>query len=197
YMISKYSEIFESIMPQIPNDLLRGTLNQSMANTLSGFTLGTAMSLGSGENVETALKVGAKDAANGFVTGAVSGSVSSIRRARDNKRSPWTGEKTNKHHSYPQFMGGDKNQDLTVMSEYRHKQLHKDLNDFLYKRTDEYGNHMRPQRNNDRINIQKNFNSGVRFNTMRRFYDTHPIKYWDAKYDFYKNNNMILKWRPW
>lgn len=197
YLNSHYSQVYEHIMPNIPNDLLRGTLEQGVANSLSGFTIGTVTALGTGEKLGHALKIGGKNAAEGFVTGAISGSVSSIRKARINKKSPWTGEKTNKHHSYPKFIGGDQNQELTTMSESRHKQLHNDLNKYLYEQTDDLGHHMRPQRNNSGANIRYNFDTNTRFNAMRNFYDSHSIKYWDAKYDFYKNNNIILKWRPW
>ena len=46
---------------------------------------------------------------------------------------PW-GWACHKHHSDPKFMGGDKKQKLTTLDEQTHRDLHKDLNDFLVKK---------------------------------------------------------------
>ena len=67
---------------------------------------------------------------------------------------------------------------------------------YLREQTNASGDHMRPQSNNSRFNIQSNFNRSQRFNALKGFYDQHPIKYWDARLDFYRNNNIIKLWRP-
>ena len=36
----------------------------------------------------------------------------------------------------------------------------------------------------------------MRLNAMKNFYDQHPFRYWDGRWDFYKNTNMLDKWRP-
>ena len=35
----------------------------------------------------------------------------------------------------------------------------------------------------------------LRIKTMKNFYDSNRFKYFDVRYDFYKNNN--LRWTPW
>ncbi len=83
------------------------------------------------------------------------------------------------------------------MSRSRHQELHKEMNEYLKGQTDMNGNHMRPQRGNSGRVIQRNFDRPLRQNAMKGFYDLHPLKYWDARYDFYKNNGMTRQWRPW
>lgn len=34
-------------------------------------------------------------------------------------------------------------------------------------------------------------------NAVKGFYDQHYIKYYDARWQFYKNNGIIYQWRPW
>lgn len=94
-------------------------------------------------------------------------------------------------------MGGNANQELTPMSESRHYKLHSDMNKYLYNVHDKNGNHMGPQRGNDGLTIQDNFTPVSRFNALKGFYDSHPIKYWDARFYFYRNNDMLKQWRPW
>ena len=89
------------------------------------------------------------------------------------------------------------NQELTPMSTSRHQNLHGDLNDHLYQQRNENGNHMRPQRGNSATDIKINFIRKQRIDALKLFYDKHPIRYWDARWVFYKNNNMLYKWRPW
>ena len=81
------------------------------------------------------------------------------------------------------------------MSESRHIGLHSDLNEHLYLIKDNEGNHMRPQRGNNGINIRDNFSRPQRIAALKSFYDSHPFKYWDARYDFYRNNHLF--WLPW
>ena len=196
--ISPYtSKITSQFLPNFSNPLLESTLDQGVANSLSGFTIGTAMSLGTGSDLKDALKNGGKDAALGLASGTISGATNYYMYARENKLSPWTGEKTNRHHSFPKFLGGATDQELTTMSVSRHKQFHKDFNEYLYQQRNEKGEHMRPQRGNSGMIIRENFKFSVRFDTTRHFYDSHPLKYWDARWDFYKYNNIIWEWRPW
>ena len=73
YLTSAYSSLFEYYTGGITNDILKKTLNQSVANSLSGFTLGSAMSLASGADWDKALECGLHSAAEGAVIGAASG----------------------------------------------------------------------------------------------------------------------------
>lgn len=98
-------------------------------------------------------------------------------------------EKIVKHHSDPKFMGGDKDQELTKMYESDHKALHKDLNNHLVKYKDEAGNHMRPQRGNSGIDIQRNFSPEERIKAMKDFYNGPGSKYKQAAKDFFKQHN--------
>ena len=53
---------------------------------------------------------------------------------------------------------------------------------------------MRPQKGNPGWKIQENFDRSLRINTTKQFYDSNRFKYWDARYDFYKNNG--IRWKP-
>jgi hypothetical protein len=125
------------------------------------------------------------------------GTVKEYQIARKNKISPWIGEATERHHSDPKFMGGDSKQDLTPMSKSRHKQLHNDMDSYLREQQDMNGNHMRPQKGNYGPRIQSIFNRQQRIDALKGFYNKYPLKYWDAKLDFYRNNKMIRQWRLW
>jgi hypothetical protein len=70
------------------------------------------------------------------------------------------------HHSDPKFMEGDPEQPLTKMETPEHQQLHKDLNEFLQEKTDEFGNHMRPQRGNSGAKIAENFTREERLKAL-------------------------------
>jgi len=96
--------------------------------------------------------------------------------------------KTHGHHSDPKFMGGDPKQPRTPMSPEQHRQLHKDLNDFLRGKTDAAGNHMRPQRGNPADRIQENFSPAERQAAMAEFYKKFGDKYPDAARDFFKQH---------
>lgn len=34
-------------------------------------------------------------------------------------------------------------------------------------------------------------------NSVKGFYDLHPIKYMDVRWDFYRNNGILKQWKPW
>ena len=69
--------------------------------------------------------------------------------------------------------------------------------DYLRQHTDDNGNHMRPQSNNSGARIRNNFIRSQRFDALKGFYDNYPIKYWDARRGFYRNNHIMRQWRPW
>lgn len=190
------SKPIESVTSSIASPVLREALTQGAVNSATGFALGTGMALGTGSDLGDALKQGGQGAAFGLATGVISGTVEGYQTARQDKISPWTGDKTQGHHSDPKFMGGEPKQDLTPMTEQRHHDLHKDLNEFLRKQTNEKGQHMRPQKGNSGHKIQAIFDKSLRFDAMKRFYDQHPVKYWDARLDFYRNRNILRQWRP-
>lgn len=74
--------------------------------------------------------------------------------------------------------------------------LHKELNEYLRNQTDGEGHHMRPQKGNPGWKIIRNFDENTRINILKLFYDSHPLRYWDARYDFYRNTNMLNQWKP-
>ncbi|MDZ4098042.1 MAG: hypothetical protein U1E13_04990, partial [Methylophilaceae bacterium] len=92
------------------------------------------------------------------------------------------------HHSDPKFLGGDPKQPLTQMNEANHRALHKDMNDFLRTKTDEFGNHMRPQRGNSGRDIQQNFTREQCVGALCEFYQGPGAKYEDAARDFFKQH---------
>jgi RHS repeat-associated protein len=90
------------------------------------------------------------------------------------------------HHSFPKFLGGDPKQPLTALDAATHRRLHKDMNDFLRQRVDEFGNHMRPQRGNPASTIQLNFSLNSRLSAVADFYRQFGSSYPDAARDFFK-----------
>jgi hypothetical protein len=98
------------------------------------------------------------------------------------------GSKPHGHHSDPMFLGGKKDQDLTVLDASTHKSLHKDMNDFLRTKTDGNGNHMRPQSNNSGERIQRNFGRDACVNALCEFYRGPGAKYENAAKDFFKQH---------
>ena len=103
---------------------------------------------------------------------------------------PW-GWAYHKHHSDPKFMGGNKKQKLTTLDEQTHRELHKDLNDFLVKKTKDVRGkdvHMRPQRGNSRYDIWDNFTREERLQALAEFYKGPGAKYGDVAEDFFKQH---------
>jgi RHS repeat-associated protein len=96
--------------------------------------------------------------------------------------------KAHRHHADPKFMGGDPKQSLTELGEDVHKELHRDLNDFLHTQTDELGNHMRPQRGNPGSTIRSNFSRDERLSALSEFYRENQEKYPQAAEDFFKQH---------
>ena len=88
-------------------------------------------------------------------------------------------------------MGGDKKQKLTTLDEQTHRELHKDLNDFLVKKTrtiEEETFHMRPQRGNSGADIGINFTREERLQALAEFYKGPGAKYGDVAEDFFKQH---------
>ena len=85
-------------------------------------------------------------------------------------------------------MGGRPQQPRTDVSVPGHEQLHKDLNDFLRNKTDNFGSHMRPQRGNSGARIRDNFTRQQRLEAMAEFYKKFRYKYPDSARDFFKQH---------
>ncbi|KES14351.1 hypothetical protein GASC598I20_001150, partial [Gilliamella apicola SCGC AB-598-I20] len=92
------------------------------------------------------------------------------------------------------FMGGDKKQKLTTLDEQTHRELHKDLNDFLVKKTGNVNGkdvHMRPQRGNSRFKIEKNFTREERRKALAEFYKGPGAKYKEVAKDFFDQHKDL------
>jgi len=185
------------IFSSISSPVLRQAAVNSVGGAVSGFAIGTAVSYIQYKDFDRAFSEGVRGGLMGAGMGLTTGAIGGYRYAKENKLSPWTGEKIQLHHSDPIFMGGAPDQELTPMSISRHQELHKDLNNFLVEKKNALGQHMRPQPRNSGLQIRTNFNRTQRFEAMKQFYDKNWIKYWDARWDFYKNNNLnlILWWQ--
>ena len=88
-------------------------------------------------------------------------------------------------------MRGDKKQKLTTLDEQTHRELHKDLNDFLVKKTKDVKGkdvHMRPQRGNSRYDIWNNFTREERLQALAEFYKGPGAKYEKVAEDFFKQH---------
>lgn len=85
-------------------------------------------------------------------------------------------------------MGGEPKQPLTNLPENVHKDLHRDMNDFLKKRTDGFGNDMAPRRGNSGAKIRDNFSRDERVNALRDFYNQNSNRYPDAARDFFNQH---------
>lgn len=104
---------------------------------------------------------------------------------------PEDGESTQEHHSDPMFMGGEKKQGLTTMSTSQHKQLHRDMNNFLRTKTNAQGQHMRPQSNNSGARIRQRFTRQERLRALAEFYTKYGNKYPKAARDFFKQHPKL------
>ena len=182
---------------EITSPVLNGLVNGAVLGSACGFVSDFAIALMQGASMQEAFNTSLKGAAIGGLSGAVFGIGNGFKSARENKVSPWTGEKINMHHSFPKFLGGDTKQELTPMSMKRHIRYHKEFNEYLLDQTDNYGNNMRPVKGNSGKVIKKNFDFHIRMGVTQQFYDMHPYRYWDARLDFYRNNGLIWQWRPW
>ncbi len=150
-----------------------------------------------GDAIETADKT-VDAAASGDWGGAAVGAINltcevakackAVVKAAKSVRKLVNSLKKERHHADPKFLGGDPKQPLTKMRARTHRQLHKDLNDFLRQRTDAAGRHMRPQRGNSGAKIQQNFDRSERLEALRDFYRGPGAKYKDAARDFFEQH---------
>ncbi|TGX79430.1 hypothetical protein E5358_14905, partial [Palleniella muris] len=183
---------------QITSPFLQAMVSGAVGGMTSGWAISFATSLILTGDFDEALSAGNNGLLSGMVTGTIAGGIGGIKASRDNKVSPWTGEKTQNHHSFPKFAGGTDEQVLTPVPESLHREMHKEMNQYLYEmRTSDGLHHMRPQRGNSGSIIQNQFSTGQRFSAMKNFYDLHPFKYAHTRYDFYMNNGIQWQWRPW
>lgn len=84
--------------------------------------------------------------------------------------------------------GGKHNQNLTKLTDTDHKQLHRDMNDFLVGKTKNINGgtvHMRPQRGNSGKKIRLNFTRTERLRALADFYKGKGAQYKDAVFDFF------------
>lgn len=99
------------------------------------------------------------------------------------------------HHSDPVFMGGARNQQTTRMDPNDHRQLHRDMNDFLFGKKKPGGDpnrdHMRPQSNNSGERIRSNFSPGKRLKALAEFYRTTGSRYAEAAKDFFSQHSGL------
>ncbi|MBI5801235.1 MAG: RHS repeat-associated core domain-containing protein [Verrucomicrobia bacterium] len=99
------------------------------------------------------------------------------------------------HHSDPVFMGGAKGQTTTRMDPNDHRQLHRDMNDYLSGKKLPGGDpdidHMRPQSNNSGKRIRRNFSPQERLEALADFYRTTGSKYVGAAKDFFTQHSGL------
>lgn len=77
------------------------------------------------------------------------------------------------------------------MPDVDHMALHKDLSSFLKSKTDPFGNHMRPQRNNSGAKIRSNFTRTELLEAMAEFYKGPGSKYKGAASDFFLQHPQL------
>lgn len=184
----------------IKSPAINDMISQSLVSGSVGATIDGSFTLINGGSGEDAINAALRGGGVGLTSGAVSGFSSGVINSKNSGISPWTGEKIQRHHSFPIFLEGDPGQVLTPMSTSRHHALHKEMNQYLRTKTKVWDGaivDMSPRRGNSRYVIQAHFDRDQRFNAVKGFYDEHYIKYYDARWQFYKNNGIIYQWRPW
>lgn len=179
-------------------------VNEMLSMSLTAGSVGAVLEGGltivNGGTIEEAFNATLRGGGVGLVSGAVYGFADGVNTSYKSRKSPWTGEKIQRHHSFPKALGGDPDQKLTPMSTSRHKNLHTDMNLHLktYTTTDKGKTFdMYPRKGNKGYDVRKRFSEQARFNAVKNFYDLNPIKYYDARFQFYYNNGMLSRWRPW
>lgn len=164
-------ELGEEVLTEGAFSLLSDAEVAEMTLQWYGETVGTGVKI---EITDKALNFGIRDVAN-FGLGAVNTSLGAYH----------------KHHSYPKYLGGDPKQQTTRMLDSDHKQLHRDMNDFMRQQTDAQGNHMRPQRGNSGKDIRRNFKTHEIEGALDRFYKGPGAKYKNAAKHFFKQVSKI------
>lgn len=102
------------------------------------------------------------------------------------------GGKPHKHHSCPKFLCGENDHTIEI-PEQMHKDLHRDLNDFLEKKTDDLGESMRPKRGNSGQDIRERFSPQERYDAIRDFYEENKNKYPEVHEHFQKLEPGTIK----
>jgi len=92
---------------------------------------------------------------------------------------------TELHHSFPRFLGGGA-QRLTALPKSLHQQLHRDLNTFLSRYKDSFGNTMSHSSINSGARIQANFSIKERLQALADFYSQFRNTYPTASDDFFR-----------
>jgi len=125
YVGDKINVPITKLTSHISNSVIRGTLNGTLGNAATGFIVGTGMSLVTGNDLKTSLRLGASTAASAGIVGGIEGLTKGIeirktgRIQRDNPYYLLQKEKAQMqypdkagnyelHHIDPQYMGGDK-----------------------------------------------------------------------------------------
>ena len=94
--------------------------------------------------------------------------------------------RTEENHVFPQFMLPG-NTATSPMIDVIHRQFHRDLNQFLRQQINEFGQHMRPQRNNAGEMIRQNWSEYSRWSAMREFYNRFGKIYRDEAELFFRS----------
>jgi RHS repeat-associated core domain len=186
---SKISPYISPMTNSISSPLFQNMTQQMLTQSAAGFVMGGFFSAMNGEDFMDGAWGGFK---MGLVTGSISGMGQAFQDALKNKVNPFTGEKLHEHHSDPKFAGGDPKQKTTTLDASTHRQLHKDMNEFLKQQTNDQGSDMMPRKGNSGLDIRNNFERLELQNSLQQFYDKNWWKYPYSRYDFYKNNNI-----PW
>ena len=198
YWASNTSLSFNGVTIKSP--VLRSIVATPLASGAGHIAGGTVFGLLHGNSLGESLDNSFEGIGKSILIGEAIGVTSTIATCYATRISPWTGERIQRHHSFPKALGGNVNQELTPMSTSRHQNLHREMNQYLKTITTEREGKsydMFPRKGNSGRIIQHNFMESQRFNAVKGFYDLHQIKYFDARYDFYYNNGIIKEWRPW
>jgi hypothetical protein len=97
------------------------------------------------------------------------------------------------HHSDPEFMGGDPNQDTTTMEATDHDELHSEMYDHLEDYVNGSGNNMRPASGNTAEDIQLNFTRDERLEALADFYNRADVqgRWPEATNDFFVQHPQL------
>ncbi len=79
-LISPY---VSSLLSGISNPIIYNALNQGITNGISGFSIGTGLSLASGNDINTAFRDGAKGGLFGFGLGTMTGTIAGYKMQRE------------------------------------------------------------------------------------------------------------------
>ncbi len=175
YVGDKINAPITKLTSHISNSVIRETLNGTLGNAATGFIVGTGMSLVTGNDLKTSLRLGANAAASAGIVGGIGGFVKGIEirnTGRIQKNDPYylLQEKNAKmqypnkagnyelHHKDPQYMGGNKNGELIKINAALHQVVTN-----AFRKQHPYG--LGKLQFNDRLPI------------MRKIYMKYPLPY--------------------